>query len=290
MNRAACSLPLAWLLAIAAGCAPYSTYRVEVNLPWPDEPASRRASYERRLRLTQPILHWHARIRPEDLADEIRRAAAAEGDIYVFVRDGLARRDTGDGPGTLRYVEAHVGPRLIPSAVFTPPTNDPDLPPLIRLADRAGIRLQAFGSIAQSGSPDVPSADAPLPRFMRAVVAQGYMLSCARHRPFTIRSFEYESRDDFVRVVEDTIEAISEDVVETPIRLVALDEWLAQNAASHFEIMQTLKREYRPRQVGRDKWTQSPAPPTPNYLPSDLADARRQLLLAMPVLLGESDR
>lgn len=290
MNRAARRTSLACLLTVASGCATYSTYRVDVNLPWPDEPTLRGASYERRLRLTRPIMHWHARIRPEELADEIRRAAAAEEDIYVFVRDGLARRDNGDGPGTLRYVEAHVGPRLIPSSAFTPPTHDPDLPPLIQLADRAGIRLQVFGSLAQSGSPEVPSSDPPLPRFMRAIVAQGYMLSCARHRPFTIRSFEYESRDDFMRVVQDTVHAIAGDGVERPIRLVALDEWLRQNAARHFETMTELKQKYRPREVARNKWAQSPAPPTPNYLPSDLAEARRQLLLAMPVLLGDPDR
>lgn len=115
--RAGCTRRAAPLLVVGAllaavGCGGRGDYRIEMNLPWPDE-APRRAeaaAYARELNLSRPTLAWHARMDRRTLAQQITQAAASPA-VYVYTRDALARRARGDGPRTVRVLEARIGLR-----------------------------------------------------------------------------------------------------------------------------------------------------------------------------------
>jgi hypothetical protein len=279
-----------------SGCAEQSGYRLRLNEPWPDEysPPGRHG-LDHDVRLPPLTVRWHGDLNPADVENRVRALTADKRYVYFLMRYGLAERTSGPGPSRVYVVEVRLGRRYFPAewatSAFSARSGTPaevlsnvcqhltvscDLSALPADADRRTVRLE-------DARPGPLAGLAPLLAENDLFVSEWMFL------PVTLRSWEYETRDDLLKTVAEV--AASLDSLATAGRwtVVPFGEWHARAVASQREWFDGLARKLSGRrQIG--KFLTTTALPTPTFLNKDQTVAKRQVSFAAAAQSLPADR
>ena len=228
------------LLVTLAGCAAPPTYRVRINMPWPDEWV---AGAERSDRIDLPIaedaIRWH---RTEDLAAvgrRITRLASRFPGVAVMIRGGFADRlgKSGKPKHALSLLEVRVTSWPLPTGRDLGPSDwsitDESLEEVVELcAARIGAVIRLDRGVDPLTPVDFQVESMGASEALACILlGEDLYLGPICLGTSVLRSYEFRSRQAFERAVEVRMREASRARPQGPYVVMRMERWVEAHAA-----------------------------------------------------------